>query len=152
MLLYDSSKQPSTADEYDGCLFHTKVHWGFYTWPEKFTAYAPIREQNWVCLLLLLGCIYKGTEIKLIYFAFLSSCFEGIKYSFLKFSLKTIRTNLGKSKQLGVNTNGAVDNRYIQGSIIPFQIYGFLLAGRKERKRRGKIHFFQHNFIFIFLV
>ncbi|XP_075933535.1 proteasome activator complex subunit 4A isoform X1 [Anarhichas minor] len=44
-LQYDSSSLPRTQQEWDGCVFVEKTHWGYYCWPRKLMMYAPMEEQ-----------------------------------------------------------------------------------------------------------
>jgi hypothetical protein len=44
-MVYDESRSPKNAAEWDEPRFIHKTHWGYYTWPEKMLVYAPQAEQ-----------------------------------------------------------------------------------------------------------
>ncbi|XP_068596993.1 proteasome activator complex subunit 4A [Brachionichthys hirsutus] len=44
-LQYNSSRLPRTQQDWDGCVFVEKTHWGYYCWPRKMLMYAPLEEQ-----------------------------------------------------------------------------------------------------------
>ncbi|KAE8280512.1 Proteasome activator complex subunit 4B [Larimichthys crocea] len=44
-LQYNSSNLPRTQQDWDGCVFVEKTHWGYYSWPRKLLMYAPQEEQ-----------------------------------------------------------------------------------------------------------
>uniref|UniRef100_A0A8C2WJH7 Proteasome activator subunit 4 n=1 Tax=Cyclopterus lumpus TaxID=8103 RepID=A0A8C2WJH7_CYCLU len=44
-LQYNGSSLPRTQQEWDGCVFVEKTHWGYYCWPRKLMMYAPMEEQ-----------------------------------------------------------------------------------------------------------
>uniref|UniRef100_A0A671Y3T0 Proteasome activator subunit 4 n=1 Tax=Sparus aurata TaxID=8175 RepID=A0A671Y3T0_SPAAU len=44
-LQYNSSSLPRTQQDWDGCVFVEKTHWGYYCWPRKLSIYAPLEEQ-----------------------------------------------------------------------------------------------------------
>ncbi|KAH7730239.1 Protein C14C10.5 [Aphelenchoides avenae] len=46
ILLYDSRRQPTTAEAWNSTRFFSKIHWGFYTWPQEFKTYNPPAEQT----------------------------------------------------------------------------------------------------------
>ncbi|MGH0175630.1 UNVERIFIED_CONTAM: hypothetical protein FKN15_071240 [Acipenser sinensis] len=44
-MLYDSGSLPRTKEAWVACAFVEKTHWGYYSWPQKLTLYAPVEEQ-----------------------------------------------------------------------------------------------------------
>ncbi|XP_036816791.1 proteasome activator complex subunit 4B isoform X1 [Oncorhynchus mykiss] len=44
-LQYNSSSLPRTQQDWEGCTFVEKTHWGYYSWPQKLMMYAPSEEQ-----------------------------------------------------------------------------------------------------------
>ncbi|MGH0136569.1 UNVERIFIED_CONTAM: hypothetical protein FKN15_062569 [Acipenser sinensis] len=44
-MLYDSGSLPRTKEAWEACTFVEKTHWGYYSWPQKLTLYAPVEEQ-----------------------------------------------------------------------------------------------------------
>ncbi len=44
-MVYDPSRAPKTAAEWDEPRYIHKTHWGFYTWPNEMMVYAPQAEQ-----------------------------------------------------------------------------------------------------------
>uniref|UniRef100_UPI0037E73473 proteasome activator complex subunit 4A n=1 Tax=Semicossyphus pulcher TaxID=241346 RepID=UPI0037E73473 len=44
-LQYNSSNLPRTQQDWDGCVFVEKTHWGYYCWPRKLMMYAPLEDQ-----------------------------------------------------------------------------------------------------------
>lgn len=44
-LHYDSRSLPKTKEAWESCCFVEKTHWGYYTWPQTMTVYAPVEQQ-----------------------------------------------------------------------------------------------------------
>uniref|UniRef100_A0A672TR48 Proteasome activator subunit 4 n=1 Tax=Strigops habroptila TaxID=2489341 RepID=A0A672TR48_STRHB len=44
-LHYDSQSLPKTKEAWESCCFVEKTHWGYYTWPQTMTVYAPVEHQ-----------------------------------------------------------------------------------------------------------
>uniref|UniRef100_A0A8C8I491 Uncharacterized protein n=1 Tax=Oncorhynchus tshawytscha TaxID=74940 RepID=A0A8C8I491_ONCTS len=44
-LQYNSSSLPRTQQDWEGCTFVEKTHWGYYSWPQKLMMYSPSEEQ-----------------------------------------------------------------------------------------------------------
>uniref|UniRef100_A0A8B9T549 Proteasome activator subunit 4 n=1 Tax=Anas platyrhynchos TaxID=8839 RepID=A0A8B9T549_ANAPL len=44
-LHYDSRSLPKTKEAWESCCFVEKTHWGYYTWPQTMTIYAPVEQQ-----------------------------------------------------------------------------------------------------------
>uniref|UniRef100_A0A674B4X0 Proteasome activator subunit 4 n=1 Tax=Salmo trutta TaxID=8032 RepID=A0A674B4X0_SALTR len=44
-LQYNSSSLPRTQQDWEGCTFVEKTHWGYFSWPQKLMMYAPSEEQ-----------------------------------------------------------------------------------------------------------
>ncbi|OXB54978.1 hypothetical protein ASZ78_003090 [Callipepla squamata] len=44
-LHYDSQSLPKTKEAWESCCFVEKTHWGYYTWPQTMTVYAPVEQQ-----------------------------------------------------------------------------------------------------------
>uniref|UniRef100_A0A3Q3VQG8 Proteasome activator subunit 4 n=1 Tax=Mola mola TaxID=94237 RepID=A0A3Q3VQG8_MOLML len=44
-LQYNTSSLPRSQQDWDGCVFVEKTHWGYYSWPRKLLMYAPLEEQ-----------------------------------------------------------------------------------------------------------
>ncbi|XP_062464948.1 proteasome activator complex subunit 4 isoform X1 [Pezoporus occidentalis] len=44
-LHYDSQSLPKTKEAWESCCFVEKTHWGYYTWPQTMTVYAPAEHQ-----------------------------------------------------------------------------------------------------------
>ncbi|KAL2305655.1 LOW QUALITY PROTEIN: hypothetical protein Nmel_003540 [Mimus melanotis] len=44
-LHYNSQSLPKTKEAWESCCFVEKTHWGYYTWPQTMTVYAPVEQQ-----------------------------------------------------------------------------------------------------------
>ncbi|NXE38917.1 PSME4 protein, partial [Ptilorrhoa leucosticta] len=44
-LHYNSQSLPKTKEAWESCCFVEKTHWGYYTWPQTMTVYAPAEQQ-----------------------------------------------------------------------------------------------------------